>query len=275
MAQTFNGKPGDLIEINRGLYQHWAVYIGKNEVVHFTTDGGQSSGSSANLGSSSNGIVKRENFTNVVGHHHYQVNNLLDNSRTARDPSIIVMEACEMVGREPKYDLVSYNSEHFATEMRYGEAVSQQCKGNKGDLIEIFRDGPYQHWAVYIGGQEVVHFGTEGGLSSGSSANLGRCKGYVLQEKFSKVVGSHHFKVNNLLDKNYKPRDPSIIVKEALERVGNMLTYDLVSYNCEHFANEMRYGKPESRQVQELVKAGLVSIFGFSAVGTSALYLAK
>ena len=35
----FNGKPGDLIEIFRWGYKHWAVYIGGQEVVHFTTDG--------------------------------------------------------------------------------------------------------------------------------------------------------------------------------------------------------------------------------------------
>ncbi|XP_053289718.1 phospholipase A and acyltransferase 1 [Pleuronectes platessa] len=270
MAQTFKGNKGDLIEINRGPYQHWAVYIGGNEVVHFTTDGGQSSGSSANLGSST-GKVKREKLANVVGNHRYQINNLLDKSRKARDPSVIVKEACAMVGSEPQYNFVTYNSEHFATEMRYGEAGSQQCKGNKGDLIEIFRKG-YQHWAVYIGGQEVVHFGTEGGQSSGSSVSLSSSPGIVLQEKFSKVVGDDRYKVNNLLDKKYKPRDPSIIVKEACAMVGSELQYDLVTNNCEHFATEMRYGKAESRQVQGAVTTG-ISIVSTSGVGAS--YLSK
>lgn len=27
-------KPGDLIQIFRGSYEHWAVYIGRNKVVH-------------------------------------------------------------------------------------------------------------------------------------------------------------------------------------------------------------------------------------------------
>ncbi|XP_060938171.1 phospholipase A and acyltransferase 4-like [Limanda limanda] len=121
----FNGKPGDLIEINRGPYNQWAVYIGENEVVYFTTEGVQSSGSSASL-SSSPGKVKRETFKNVVGNDRYQVNNLLDKTFKARDPSVIEKEACAMVGRELEYDNKTYNCEHFAIEMRYGKAESRQ-----------------------------------------------------------------------------------------------------------------------------------------------------
>ncbi|XP_060939384.1 phospholipase A and acyltransferase 4-like isoform X2 [Limanda limanda] len=116
---------GDLIEISRGSYQHWAVYIGENEVVHLVREGGKSSGSSANPGNI-NGKVKREEFTDVVGNDSYRVNNLLDNSRNPRDPSIIVDEACAMVDRKLPYDLVTCNCEHFATRIRYGEAESLQ-----------------------------------------------------------------------------------------------------------------------------------------------------
>lgn len=28
---------GDLLEINRGLYNHWAVYIGKNRHINYGT----------------------------------------------------------------------------------------------------------------------------------------------------------------------------------------------------------------------------------------------
>ncbi|CAB1459018.1 unnamed protein product [Pleuronectes platessa] len=128
MAQTFNGKPGDLIEIFRGICKHWAVYIGGQMVVHFVTDGGQSSGSSANP-SSSTGKVKREKLTDVVGNDRYQINNLLDDNYEDRKLSVIVKEARDMVGRVLQYNVVSYNSEHFAAEMRYGKARSRQLQG--------------------------------------------------------------------------------------------------------------------------------------------------
>ncbi|XP_060939380.1 phospholipase A and acyltransferase 3-like [Limanda limanda] len=270
MERTFNGKPGDLIEINRGPYKQWAVYIGENKVVHLDTDGVQSSDSSANPGSS-NGKVKREKFTDVVGNHRYQVNNLLDDRRKARDPSIIVKEACAMVGRELPYDLVTYNCEHFAIEMRYGEAESGQFKGQPGDLIEIFRDKGYQHWAIYIGGNEVVHLVNEdtSGLSSVPLDLLISRKGNVWHQKFDKVVGNDHYLVNNLLDKKYKPREPSIIVKEACAKVGSELQYNVATYNCEHFATEMRYGKAESRQVVKAVIEGATSPEGLSCFAIS------
>ncbi|XP_047197486.1 phospholipase A and acyltransferase 4 [Hippoglossus stenolepis] len=126
MAQTFNGKPGDLIEISRLAYQHWAVYIGENEVVHLVPEGGDSSGSFELL--SSRGEVKREKLTDVVGNDRHQVNNLQDEKYEARDPYVIVKEACAMVGSELQYSVVTYNCEHFATEMRYGKAESWQVK---------------------------------------------------------------------------------------------------------------------------------------------------
>ncbi|XP_053289725.1 phospholipase A and acyltransferase 4-like [Pleuronectes platessa] len=127
MAQTFNREPGDLIEIFRWPYKHWAVYIGEDEVVNLVNDCGQSSVSSA-ISSNSNGKVKREKLTDVVGNDRCQVNNLLDEKYQPRDPSIIVKEALAIDGRELQYNIVTYNSEHFATEMRYGVAVSLQMK---------------------------------------------------------------------------------------------------------------------------------------------------
>ncbi|XP_062252492.1 uncharacterized protein LOC133961413 [Platichthys flesus] len=246
MARRFNGKQGDLIEISRGSYQHWAVYIGGQMVVHLVPEGGQSSGSSAKL--SSTGEVKREKLTDVVGNDRYQVNNLLDDLYDARDPSIIVKEAREMVGRVLSYNVDTYNCEHFATDLRYGVAESRQFKGKPGDLIEIFR-GLYQHWAVYIGENEVVNLIPEGGQSSGSPELPSSSNGNVKREKLAEVVGNDHYQVNNLLDDMFDARDPSVIVKEACEMVGRQLQYNRDTYNCEHFATEMRYGKAKSRQI--------------------------
>ncbi|XP_060929472.1 phospholipase A and acyltransferase 4-like [Limanda limanda] len=127
MAQMFNGKPGDLIEIFRGAFQHWAIYIGEYEVIHLVPEGGQSSGLFELL--SSRAQVKREKLSDVVGHDRFKVNNLLDEEYKARDPSIIVKEACAMVGCELSYySVVSYNCEHFAIEMRYDKAESRQVQ---------------------------------------------------------------------------------------------------------------------------------------------------
>uniref|UniRef100_A0A3P9H8D6 LRAT domain-containing protein n=1 Tax=Oryzias latipes TaxID=8090 RepID=A0A3P9H8D6_ORYLA len=114
-----------------------------------------------------------------------------------------------------------------------------------GDLIEIIR-GNYSHWAVYVGNGYVVHFGAP---KSQSGSSIGGVDGIVMKEKLEDVAGKDKWRVNNSLDKKYKPLPPDEIVKKACSLVGVSLKYHLTKYNCEHFATEMRYGKAESRQV--------------------------
>ncbi|XP_060938179.1 phospholipase A and acyltransferase 4-like [Limanda limanda] len=119
----FKGNKGDLIEISHRDHKQWAIYIGGNEVVMLVKKGDQSPGWLESL-SSSTGKVKREKLAAVVGNHRCRVNNLLDDRRNARDPSVIVKKACAMVGRNLPYNVATYNSWHFATEMRYDKAES-------------------------------------------------------------------------------------------------------------------------------------------------------
>ncbi|XP_039641338.1 phospholipase A and acyltransferase 4-like [Perca fluviatilis] len=111
------------------------------------------------------------------------------------------------------------------------------------DLIEISR-GIYNHWAIYIGGEEVVNFAPPNDDIAWKSP-----KEQVKREKIWEVVGNDSFKINNLLDDKYQPRERDIIVKEACSMVGRKMPYSIVKYNCEHFVTDLRYGIPESRQV--------------------------
>lgn len=74
-------------------------------------------------------------------------------------------------------------------------------------------------------------------------------RAFVKREELWDVVGTDKWTINNGLDKKYEPRPSHIIVKEARELVGQERPYCLLRNNCEHFANELRYGKAESRQV--------------------------
>lgn len=129
-----------------------------------------------------------------------------------------------------------------------------------GDLIEIHR-GMYGHWAIYVGQNEVVHLipptHEEGdGLGfvnlvrylDSSSAEV-RC------EKIWKVVEGDSYHINNLLDEKYEPRHPSAIARDARALVGRVLHYSVTGYNCEHFVTDLRYGKPQSRQVKNAAVA--------------------
>lgn len=74
-------------------------------------------------------------------------------------------------------------------------------------------------------------------------------KAMVKKEELWDVVGTNQWKINNSLDADYKPRSVHIILREACALVGQELPYCVFRGNCEHFANELRYGKAESRQV--------------------------
>lgn len=74
-------------------------------------------------------------------------------------------------------------------------------------------------------------------------------KAEVRRDKISKMVGFDRFRINNLLDDKYKPRERYSIVRDACRMVGQELPYSIATHNCEHFVTELRYGKPESRQV--------------------------
>ncbi|XP_072573150.1 phospholipase A and acyltransferase 4-like [Paramormyrops kingsleyae] len=133
---------------------------------------------------------------------------------------------------------------------------------NRGDLIEILR-GTFYHWAIYVGDGYVIHLTTPGGLpsshpslagSSGTTSVLNEM-GIVKKEILFDVVGTDTFCVKNHLDNMHQPRSVSTILSDAESRVGKTVPYDVFQYNCEHFVTELRYGKPESRQVGVLFSA--------------------
>ncbi|XP_037318061.2 phospholipase A and acyltransferase 3-like isoform X2 [Pungitius pungitius] len=134
-------------------------------------------------------------------------------------------------------------------------------KPKPGDLIEIFR-GAYQHWAVYVGKGSVVHLSPPSEVA-GAGANrfmsVVADKAVVRKEELWSVVGDSEWKINNALDKEYEPRPAEVIVREACAMVGAVLPYCVFSQNCEHLANELRYGKAESRQVRKAGQAVLLA----------------
>ncbi|XP_054913200.1 phospholipase A and acyltransferase 3-like [Poeciliopsis prolifica] len=146
-----------------------------------------------------------------------------------------------------------------------------------GDLIEIF-GGVYHHWAVFIGGNEVVHLipsTHRGGDLLEVLASLESSDATVRRQRIWEVVGSNRFQVNNLLDDKYRPLDPSAIVSNAVKMVGRERPYNVATHNSEHFVTELRYGKPESRQVQTAAVIGGVAAAGVAvAVVGAALFSA-
>ncbi|XP_034545678.1 phospholipase A and acyltransferase 3-like [Notolabrus celidotus] len=145
-------------------------------------------------------------------------------------------------------------------------------KPEPGDLIEIFR-GSYQHWAVYVGDGFVIHLAPPSevpGAGANSMMSVLAEKAMVKKEELWDVVGTNKWKISNVLDKKYEPRPVLVIVREARALVGTELPYCVFRGNCEHFANELRYGKAESRQVRKaeemVMVAGAATLLGLGVV---------
>ncbi|KAK1804418.1 hypothetical protein P4O66_020442, partial [Electrophorus voltai] len=138
--------------------------------------------------------------------------------------------------------------------------TTSQVKPKPGDLIEIFR-GTYQHWVIYDEKDYIIHLvrqRTSVHAQGGScSMSMQSDMAVVKKEQLQDVVGTDRYTVNNLLDDKYKPRPVELILQDAHSLLGQELPYSVFSENCEHLVTEMRYGKAESRQVQNAVDVGV------------------
>ncbi|XP_077901124.1 phospholipase A and acyltransferase 2-like [Ictidomys tridecemlineatus] len=121
-------KPGDLIEIFRIGYEHWAIYVGNGYVVHLgptrEAAGGGVSGFSSVVGNRA--IVKKELLSVVAGRDKYRVNNKRDKKYKPLPPNKIVEQAEKMVGKEVRYSVTRSNCEHFVNKLRYEISRSDQ-----------------------------------------------------------------------------------------------------------------------------------------------------
>uniref|UniRef100_A0A8C5STG6 LRAT domain-containing protein n=1 Tax=Laticauda laticaudata TaxID=8630 RepID=A0A8C5STG6_LATLA len=112
----------------------------------------------------------------------------------------------------------------------------------------------FQHWGIYIGEEEVVHFTWP---SSGAGSQPVQARFKVRKEKIKDVQGVLKIAVWNKFDEKYPPLDPVCVVKRARHMENKVLRYNPVNANCEHFATLMRYDKALSDQA-------LLGVFGFA-----------
>lgn len=146
-----------------------------------------------------------------------------------------------------------------------------------GDIIGVKRaQGAYEHYAVYIGNYEVIHYAARNG-DFGDNICIhkapmkdflkGSKKFFVLvfpdkhgrPKKISipaSTIGTTFFDIN-IIDKilnlpEYKLYSAKETVRRAKSRLGES-EYNLLSNNCEHFAIWCKTGISESHQVKSLL----------------------
>ena len=114
--------PGDLIEIDRLVYSHWALYVGNGKAIHVTADSGDIGENEARVLEETVAGIARESLV--------RVNNKLvpAKSRGVKPKAAeeTVRAARQNLGRTVLYNMITRNCEHYTTQWKYGLAWSDQ-----------------------------------------------------------------------------------------------------------------------------------------------------
>nr|XP_056708713.1 phospholipase A and acyltransferase 3-like [Euleptes europaea] len=147
-------KPGDLIEISRLGYKHWAIYVGCGYVIHLapTDNLAQASVSSIMSVLSEKAVVKKELLWEIARSEACRVNNKYDGKYKPLPASQIIQEAELLLGKQVNYRVASQNCEHFVTRLRYGTARSDQVRETMASAVALVGVGVVLGMATVLGG---------------------------------------------------------------------------------------------------------------------------
>uniref|UniRef100_A0A8C0WQ99 LRAT domain-containing protein n=1 Tax=Castor canadensis TaxID=51338 RepID=A0A8C0WQ99_CASCN len=136
--------PGDLIEIFRIGYEHWAIYVEDDCVVHLAPPSDEFEVGSITSIFSNHAVVKYSRLEDVLHGCSWKVNNKLDGTYLPLPVDKIIQRTKNMVNKIVQYSLIDGNCEHFVNNLRYGVARSQQvCIRTSSVLMSL--SGLMQH----------------------------------------------------------------------------------------------------------------------------------
>ena len=126
----------------------------------------------------------------------------------------------------------------------------------EGDLIEFKNRWGYNHWAVYVGNGEIVHYAPTRACGTKAEIICEYLDDYIRRKSSKLSYGKKELGVLDglLHDEIYNGKE---VARRALSKVGEE-GYDLVFKNCEHFAKWCKYDTPISEQVEDKVKRGTI-----------------
>lgn len=134
--------------------------------------------------------------------------------------------------------------------MRYARKYGLQ----PGDAIvePIFQTGITKHFSLYLG---VDAAGTEWIAEN------------YKWEAVRIVPAEQYFHLGRKVERIEKFNGDSVARRKTIQRALALVgkPYDLVSYNCEHYVNEVLTGKSESKQVDNIV-LGLLTVLIVGAI---------
>jgi len=117
-------KKGDVIYVNRGLYQHYGIYNNDKSVIHFSPDQGKEI-------SPENAYIRETSLLEFLDGGNLEIDHSV---KPVFPQEEIARRALRLVGTNlKKYKLLSFNCEHFAFWCATGRLKSKQVE--KGATI--------------------------------------------------------------------------------------------------------------------------------------------
>ncbi|XP_038203749.1 phospholipase A and acyltransferase 5 [Arvicola amphibius] len=121
-------RPGDLIEIFRIGYEHWAIYVEDDCVVHLAPPSEEFEVGSITSIFSNRAVVKYSRLEDVLHGCSWKINNKLDGTYLPLPVDKIIQRTKHMINKIVQYSLIDGNCEHFVNDLRYGVPRSQQVE---------------------------------------------------------------------------------------------------------------------------------------------------
>lgn len=135
-------KPGDMIGVSRGTYEHYGIYIGHKRVIHYAGDGNDFSGKISIHEAPFEEFIKNSKNYFVIsfaGKHPVRIKSTTkfiandtfgcysNKKYSIYSPEETLQRAYSRIG-ETKYSLIKNNCEHFAMWCKTGVSESTQVK---------------------------------------------------------------------------------------------------------------------------------------------------
>jgi len=127
----------------------------------------------------------------------------------------------------------------------------------KGDVIFVDRL-LYKHYGIYVNEKNVVHFSPDKGKEISAE------DAYIRKTTLDEFLKGGVLRIDHSVKRAFPPEE---IARRALRLVGtNLNEYNLIFFNCEHFAHWCATGKLKSKQVEKGAVIAGITLAAASAI---------
>jgi hypothetical protein len=141
----------------------------------------------------------------------------------------------------------------------------KNSKLEKGDIIRVKRSKGYYHYGIAKSEDEVIHFTGPVNDSINDTKNI--------QIRLTTLDLFLRGDVLEVLRPYSSIYTPETVIERAMSFIGQSeflgKSYNLVTNNCEHFANYVYFNKKDSKQVEIVTDVALASAVVLGLVGTA------